>query len=60
MLAVVFKCSTFDDVTERPTTTGVGVGGRDGWEGGRDVMAIIKWVHMAWNGCIIGNSSEAG
>ena len=29
--------------------------------GGRDVMAIImKWVDMAWNGCIIGNPSEAG
>ena len=31
-----------------------GTGGRDQWEGGRDVMAIMKWVHMAWNGCIIG------
>ena len=20
-------------------------GGTDGWDGGRDVMAIIKWVH---------------
>ena len=27
--------------------------------GGRDVMAIMKWVHMAWNGCIMGNPSEA-
>ena len=31
-----------------------------GDERGRDVMAIMKWVHMAWNGCIIGNPSEAG
>ena len=22
-------------------------------------MAIMKWVHMAWNGCIMGNPSEA-
>ena len=29
-------------------------------EGGMDVMAIMKWVHMVWNGCIIGNQSEAG
>ena len=61
MLAVVFKCATFDDVTERgrhvPTTTGVGVGGR---KGGTDVMAIIKWVHMACNGCIIGNRVKPG
>ena len=28
--------------------------------GGRDVMAIMMWVHMAWNGCIIWNPSEAG
>ena len=40
-----------------------GTGGKDGWEGGRDgrdVLEIMKWVHMAWNGCIIGNTSEAG
>ena len=30
--------------------------GREGW----DVMAIMKWVHIAWNGCIIGNPSYAG
>ena len=36
------------------------MGGRDGWEGERDVMAIMKWVHMAWNGCIIGTPSETG
>ena len=42
------------------------VGGRDGREertdgreGGSDVMALMKWVHMAWKGCIIGNPSEA-
>ena len=23
-------------------------------------MAIMEWVHTAWNGCIIGNSGEAG
>ena len=33
------------------------MGGREGW---MDVMAIMKWVHMAWNRCIIGNPSEAG
>ena len=22
-------------------------------------MATMEWVHMAWNGCIIGNLSEA-
>ena len=27
--------------------------------GGRDVMSLMKWVHMAWKGCIIGNPSEA-
>ena len=36
------------------------MGGRDGWEGGRDVMAFMTLVHMAWNGCIIVNLSEAG
>ena len=40
-------------------------GGREGAregrkKGGRDVMAIMKWVHMAWNGCIIGKPSKAG
>ena len=30
--------------------------GRDGW----DVVAIMKWVHMAWNGCIIGNRAKPG
>ena len=57
MLAVVFKCSTFDDVTKRgrhvPTTTGVGVGGREGGMGGREgcdgnyqVGAYgMEWVH---------------
>ena len=35
-------------------------GGKEVREGGRDVMAIMKLVHMAWNGCIIGNQSEAG
>ena len=34
--------------------------GREGRMGGRDVMTIMAWVHMAWNGCIIGNPSEAG
>ena len=34
--------------------------GTEGWEGGREVMAIMKSVHMAWNGCIKGNSSETG
>ena len=34
-------------------------GGTDGREGRRDVMAIMKSVHMAWNGCIIVNPSEA-
>ena len=42
-------------------------GGRDERDGGRDgreegtygregwgVIAIMKWVHMAWNGCLIG------
>ena len=29
--------------------------GQIGREGGRDVMAIMKWMHMAWNGCMIGN-----
>ena len=29
-------------------------GGRDIWEGGWDVIAIMKWLHMAWNGCLIG------
>ena len=28
--------------------------------GGTDGMAIMKLVHMARNGCIIGNPSEAG
>ena len=28
--------------------------------GGRDAMAIMKWVHMAWNWCITGNPGEAG
>ena len=40
-----------------------GTGGREGRmggrEGGRDAMAIMNLVHMAWNGCIIGNPSEA-
>ena len=27
-----------------------GTYGREGW----DVIAIMKWVHMAWNGCLIG------
>ena len=35
-------------------------GKREGRMGGRDVMAIMNWVNMAWNGCIIGNPSEAG
>ena len=37
-------------------------GGADGWEGGIDVMPLMKWVHrhsMAWKGCRIGNPSEA-
>ena len=37
-------------------------GGTDGWEGGIDVMPLMKWVHrhsMAWKGCRIGNPSEA-
>ena len=35
--------------------------GREGGsEGGRGVMAIMKLVHMAWNGCKIGNPSEVG
>ena len=25
-----------------------------------DEMAIMGWVHIAWNGCITGNPSEAG
>ena len=32
-------------------------GGTDGWEGGIDVMPLMKWVHrhsMAWKGCRIG------
>ena len=34
---------------------------RDGEMDGRDVIVeIMKWVHMAWNGCMIGNLSEAG
>ena len=38
-----------------------GTAGREEGIGGRDVMAIImKWVDMAWNGCIIGNPSVAG
>ena len=41
------------------------MGGRDGWEGGRegcDGNYEVDPVHMAWNGCIIliGNPSEAG
>ena len=46
-----------------PRREGGKKGGRDereGGTGGRDVMVIMKWVHMAWNGCIIGNPSEAG
>ena len=36
-------------------------GSEGGTDGRKDVMAIImKWVDMAWNGCIIGNPSEAG
>ena len=35
---------------------GTGVG-TDGREGGRDVMAIMKLVHMAWNGCKMVNPS---
>ena len=31
----------------------------EGRKGGRDVMAIMEWVHTAWNGCIVGNLSEA-
>ena len=31
------------------------MGGR---EEGRDVMAIMKWVNMAWNGGVIGNPSK--
>ena len=27
--------------------------------GGRAVMSLMKWVHMAWKGCIIRNPSEA-
>ena len=34
--------------------------GRIGGRGGRDVMAIMKWVHLVWNWCIMGNPSEAG
>ena len=36
-------------------------GGREGErEGGREGgMAIMKWVYMAWKGCIVGNPSEA-
>ena len=37
-------------------------GRTDGWEGGIDVMPLMKWVHrhsMAWQGCRIGNPSEA-
>ena len=34
--------------------------GREGVEGGgRNVMAIMEWVHIAWNGCVKGNTSEA-
>ena len=38
-------------------------GGREGGEGGRegcDGNYEVDPVHMAWNGCIIGNPSEAG
>ena len=38
---------------------GEGTGGRDGRMGGRAVMSLMKWVHMAWKGCIIGYPSEA-
>ena len=43
-----------------PYPTGGGLGVKIGGREGRDVMAIMKLVHMAWNGCTIGNSSEAG
>ena len=32
----------------------------DGWEGGRALMAIMKWMHVPWNECIIGNPTETG
>ena len=35
-------------------------GGRDRWRTSFYVMAIMELVHVAWNGCIIGNPSEAG
>ena len=28
--------------------------------GGRDVMTIMKWMHRAWIGCIIGNRAKPG
>ena len=33
------------------------MGGREG-RMGREGCYGNKWVHMAWNGCIIGNPSE--
>ena len=32
----------------------------DRWRFYFNVMASMEWVHIAWNGCIIGNLSEAG
>ena len=32
----------------------------DRWRTSFYVIAIMDWVHMTWNGCIIGHPSEDG
>ena len=44
------------DEREREGRTGGRARGRDIWKVGMgcDSNIIMKWVHMAWNGCLIG------